>query len=776
MAARKKKKSISKKVNLNRSTTDDASIPESNVINLREVMLQREVEKLRKELEKKQRSSGIGKVKDWISSASNKPPESLERIEIPQPGEKTEFVQPIASKKKRPSLKVKFSRPQIKVEQAHVKSLMVFISICLLLVLPIFGLWGYQYLSDLRGRIVDVSMDAFDQLILAGEAATENNFDIAQQKFSEASDTFILAQKELDKMGGIMFNLLRYAPFKGKVLTSGQHLLEAGQAISLAGQDITEVVEIFNPQVANSDNFLVQNSLTGLLNSSQDYLVPAQERIRQAVDHLKQVDSEALPVEYRDDIDNVKASLPLLEANFEQFITFSDLFYTLLGGDVSKRYLLIFQNNREMRATGGFIGSIALVEVNNGEITKMEVPGGGPYDLQGQLKEKVIAPAPLHLVNPHWYLQDANWFPDFPASAQKIMWFYEKSGGPTVDGVISLTPDVIIDLLKIIGSIDLQEQYSVTITSENFIEETLNQVENEYDVEENKPKQFIADLLPIVLERVFSGNQQEFFALLGVLSEALEQRHLMFYMSDQTTQTQVDQLDWGGEIKQSSGDYLMVVNTNISGGKTDAVIDQTINHKVEIQPNGEAITTVEITRLHNGQIDDQWTGSKNIDFMRLYAPQGSELIEATGFESPDPKLMQWPEPGYEVDSDLSDIEGQVIIDERTNTRINNEFGKTVFGNWVQVEPGESVTATITYKLPFTVTTGGFINTSTPYSLYVQKQSGSFDSVFHSEIDFPEDYSIIWQWPDQSELVQDGNSLKLEKVLKSDMYFGVVFQK
>ncbi|HCX28112.1 MAG TPA: hypothetical protein DHI91_03160, partial [Candidatus Portnoybacteria bacterium] len=50
---------------------------------------------------------------------------------------------------------------------------------------------------------------------------------------------------------------------------------------------------------------------------------------------------------------------------------------------------------------------------------------------------------------------DANWFADFPSSAKKIMSFYEKAGGSTADGVISLTPTIIERLLSMTGPIEM---------------------------------------------------------------------------------------------------------------------------------------------------------------------------------------------------------------------------------------------------------------------------------------------------------------------------------
>ena len=90
------------------------------------------------------------------------------------------------------------------------------------------------------------------------------------------------------------------------------------------------------------------------------------------------------------------------------------------------------------------------------------MPPGGVYDLQGNLEVLLSSPEPLHILNANWQMQDANWFFDFPTSAKKLMWFYEKSGGPTVDGVIAINSNILPKLLAITGPIELSE-FNLTI-------------------------------------------------------------------------------------------------------------------------------------------------------------------------------------------------------------------------------------------------------------------------------------------------------------------------
>lgn len=80
----------------------------------------------------------------------------------------------------------------------------------------------------------------------------------------------------------------------------------------------------------------------------------------------------------------------------------------------------------------------------------------------------------------------------------------------------------------------------------------------------------------------------------------------------------------------------MVVNTNIGGGKSDANIKQTVEHQAVVQSDGSIIATVIITRAHEGIDDsDSLLGQLNSNYIRVYVPEGSELLDSGGFVYPD---------------------------------------------------------------------------------------------------------------------------------------------
>jgi hypothetical protein len=109
------------------------------------------------------------------------------------------------------------------------------------------------------------------------------------------------------------------------------------------------------------------------------------------------------------------------------------------------------------------------------------------------------------------------------------------------------------------------------------------------------------------------------------------------------------------------------------------------------------------------------------------------------------------------------------MEENYKMRINKEFGKTVFANWVKINPGETTTVSITYNLPKKLDVNRLLRNIDTYSLLVQKQPGSFDPLFYSKLTLPENLKVKWQYP-----TNYNNSW--DAVLDTDKYIGVVVVK
>lgn len=633
-----------------------------------------------------------------------------------------------------------------------------------------FGTLSYVMRGiDLQGSVLGVSDQGMSGALSAIDSLKKQDFSASSQQFEQASELFGSASNEISSWAGFFSDIPAPIPILSKI-SSGKNALKAGEHLSLAGKYMTEIIETVSTVKDSSMENLSLLSLfqksVNLSNQARDELIVAQEA-------LQKVRLSDIPEDKRNQFSQLKQTLPVLLAGLDVVHANAPAFTDVLGGNGPRKYLFLFQNNQEARATGGFIGSYGVLDMNDGEIRKFFI--NGIFDPDGQLKVDIVPPQPIRKVSAAWSLHDSNWFADFPTSAEKAIFFYEKTGGPTVDGVITITPVVLQRLLEATGSVYLPE-YDVTINADNVIEKLQYKVEVDYDKEENKPKKILGDLAPILLDRIINMKDPELVAhVVEILHSSLREKHILLYSRNEALQNMYKDLGWSGELRGTSNDFLSVINSNVNGFKTDGVIEQTIRHHADIQEDGSVTDTVTVTRKHNGgDTPYEWWNAVNADYMRLYVPKGSQLISVKGQTREvvkDP--LDYTALGFQYDELVNRIESTLYIDQDSGTQIFEESGKTVFGNWVYVSPKESVTIEYVYKLPFQIVRQKD-QKEIPYSLLAQKQSGSLSSNFFATIAYPEQWKINWLSPSSMEM--SPGSVSYEESLATDLFQGYVFDR
>jgi len=648
-----------------------------------------------------------------------------------------------------------------------------FFIISLLIILPLISLKTANKLFDFKNLIIIKSVQAVSEIKSAANLLKDQNLPQAIKNFNQASDDFDQARQIL-KNNNPWWQITKNLPLIKSQSAAFENILSVGSALAKKASSLTN----FYLDFSNKNENLIKNF---------DYLDNNLSEISQQFSSLNnsllRINSSFLPQEFKLQFINFKEQITTYENNLVNLKNYFSLLKEILGYTQKNNYLVFFQNNNELRATGGFLGSFAIITVENGEVKKMEIPGGGPYDLKGTLTKKVISPSPMHLVGSRWQIWDANWWPDFPTSAEKIIWFYEASGGMTVDGVIAINADVLPELLKITGDLELPD-YQKTLTSDNIIETLQTAVEFEYDKEENKPKQIIADLAPILIDRLLKADIVNFPKVINLLSDSLINKDLQMYFRDPQIQKSIINFDWAGQVKDTNGDYLMVVSQNIGGGKTDKVIRQELFLTTEISAAGRILNNLEITRSHQGDPNDIFEKTNNVSYLRIYLPEGSEIIAAEGGELLPAAAFKPVGEDFIEDADLKKISGEVYYDQQKNIYLSNEFNKTVVGFWSQLLPNQSKSFKIKYQLPFNITTAqdsqsffdkillALIKPTANYynyNLLVQKQSGTTSS-FNSQIILPETKKLIW-----SSDPQLNSNLNYQKNLTSDSSLAAIIE-
>lgn len=611
-----------------------------------------------------------------------------------------------------------------------------FAALVVLVTLPASAAMLYKSASANKTQAASAGTQAVAELAQVGSA----NLPQTAEALRRASAGFRDADNLLGQTNALAVGLASFLPNQYR---SARALLEVGDKTTSAARLLAlGFGKVFSDQGRKLDERL---EVMGA------YAKTAQGLLADASKAAATVDSTSLPTDQQEQVQTLLGQLDKSQTAVRELTLLADALAKFSGRDRSRRYLLIFQNQTEIRPTGGFMGSFAEVTLDHGAIKSVSVPGGGTYHLKGQLLARVIPPQPLQLINPLWQFQDANWFPDFPESARKINWFWSKSGQPTVDGIIAVNASFMEKLLSVTGPIAMPE-YGKVVTAENFLLETQKAVELEYDRQENEPKKFVGDLMDRLMEQVKSFGQDDWLKVAALVAESLETKDVQLAFFDPEEEVLAERFGWSGRLKPSVGDSLALIEANVAGQKTDGVVEETVEHEVHISADGSIEDFVTLKRRHLGIKGELFRGVRNVVYLRTYVPAGSRLVAASGFEAPGPQLFKKINLDDQLDPDIALIEDtqQTTAD---GVNISREKDRTVFGGWLQLDPGQSQTVTLRYRLPFTVSdilakldTGQVPDGQNPrgaYLLLLTSQSGKTARNLTSKIILPESWRIAW---------------------------------
>src|SRR3989339_149844 len=257
------------------------------------------------------------------------------------------------------------------------KSLLVFVFILMILISPFGAIDYYQNLDALRGRVLGASESAINDILIASRSMADLNFAHANQGFVQAGNSFFEAQKEIEKISGLLSILHTLPNQKLKLASMADSILRGGEIASEIGNQFTSALSIFEKKE--------ELSIKDIIDSFYTHGKIISKNIQELKIIISQINLRDIPQEYLETFIILKEKLKLVDSGLVEFIDILEKLKIFLGFEIDKRYMLVFQNNTEMRASGGFMGSFAVIDFADGQITNLDVPGGGTYDTEADV-------------------------------------------------------------------------------------------------------------------------------------------------------------------------------------------------------------------------------------------------------------------------------------------------------------------------------------------------------------------------------------------------------
>ena len=385
----------------------------------------------------------------------------------------------------------------------------------------------------------------------------------------------------------------------------------------------------------------------------------------------------------------------------------------LLGAEAPQTYLLLVQNNHELRATGGLISGLGRLTLENAEIADLEFSDS--YATERKDVEYPNAPEPMrrYMGLPLMLLRDANWSPDLSTSAQTVSAIYAQDTGVRIDGIITVDLHAVEQMITGLGALTIPDTEE-PITGATAIEQIKQFWNKPLGTEDtivdaglgkwwSQRKNFMPALAFAALARVESGDVDQMQLSQSVLG-ALNSRAVQIWVVDQNAGSQLAELGWDGSLHvPEEGDFVALVDSNLGYNKVDNIIKRSMDYAVSWPsgPQEPAIATLKMTYTHPlpvadhecnvypryGKEYDDLVARCYFNYIRLYVPMGSTLISVDGAE---------PE----------------TVSER-----RGEKNTQVFSAYSIVEDGTEKTITFVYELPARIMADS-------YHLLLQRQSGT----------------------------------------------------
>ena len=371
----------------------------------------------------------------------------------------------------------------------------------------------------------------------------------------------------------------------------------------------------------------------------------------------------------------------------------------ILGGNGARNYLIEQDDPAELRAGGGFIGTYSILGADQGKLSIVKTGSIDSVDYPrvhyGQ-PGYVAPPPPLleFIGGKTWVLGDSNFFPDFVANAKAGEMFAEKEIGIKPDGVISIDPYTIADMLEVTGPIAIPE-FGVTVQAKGFVNDLFQREES--SSRQLNRKAFIGLVATRLFEKIAGLQSDRWPALLSALNNAAATRHLQVYFNDPGAEARMSAYGWSGVMNPVKADnFFYEVESNLGATKANFFLQRSYNVTLTRTDSGLHVSVA--VHLKDPTPPGYNGGRVYRCYMRMYVPSSATNLKMVG-------------PGPNRDPDNSVPTGYKLVDGWFQIDISSALGYGVFDVWFD------------YDMPWTP------NSSGAQEIYWQKQPGTLvDSV------------------------------------------------
>lgn len=492
------------------------------------------------------------------------------------------------------------------------------------------------------------------------------------------------------------------------LLEYSQHLLNSAQAALEGGRPLLQAY------LGEAEGLSVKDLMTLML-SGDSHFERSQAELELALAARAQFTAAGLTPE----VAGMVARMDRAQILLADSLVLARALPQLLGAEPfgPQTYLVLLQNEDELRATGGFITGLGLVTIQNGEVLSFSFEDSPAVDNPDLPYNRLPWQMVDYMDGGVWLMRDANWSPDFPTVARFAETLYAYARVHAVDGVMAVDQAAIAQLLVVLGPV---EAGGISVTADNVIAVIREQKYVYRDPDgSTERKEFLGVLGAAMLEKIQQDSHAPWVGLARTLVALVREKHILVQVDSQEVTALLARRNLDGALRPpASGDFLMVVESNLGFNKVNAAVERQLAYSVDLRdpavPTAElrvAVTNTNTRAIGCRQIQPlEGTGYAPLiaqcywNYLRVFTAPGTELLN----------FAAQPIPGQWL---LSGIPVAPRVD-----RLTGLDGGAGFGTLMVVPTNRTIETVFYFDLPddLLVEAEG----DWTYALRIQKQSGT----------------------------------------------------
>ncbi len=320
------------------------------------------------------------------------------------------------------------------------------------------------------------------------------------------------------------------------------------------------------------------------------------------------------------------SSLQSLQRQVQSLADATAVLPSMLGKTGIQRYFVGFASPAEIRGTGGFLGTYAILRANRGVLSIEKV--GSDTDLK-DFKAPVLN---LGSDYSSTYGSDtAEWSgmnlsPHFPFAAQQWIEGWRRQTGQQLQGAIQVDPETLSYLVAATQPIKLPNGRQLTATQVGPY--LTNGIYLDFANDNAGRKAFQVAIASAELRTLMKGSTTP-AQLVPAFARAAAERRLLVYSTDEQIERILEPWPISGTIDTLPGPYAMLVLNNTAANKADYYLNRSLVYNSTGCGNGQTHTQVTATLTNSlppGRLPAIITGRGDVNAKG--APAGSTRVSA----------------------------------------------------------------------------------------------------------------------------------------------------